>query len=226
MADVCGMIPFWSKDVPDQFYRLWTSLFLHAGLIHLAVTVALQFYIMRDIEKLSGALRLSLIYMLSGVGGNLASSIFVPYRAEVGPSGSQFGLLACLIVEVLNGWDLIKKPLIALFRLIGIAIFLFLLGILPWVDNYAHIFGFIIGFLLSLALLPYLTVQTEYSQKVKKIQIYASLITVSAIFFILFLLLYVSPVYECSFCQYLNCIPFTKDLCEDHDIKITRPEIL
>jgi hypothetical protein len=31
LDDVCGMIPFYSPEVPDQFYRLWTSLFLHAG---------------------------------------------------------------------------------------------------------------------------------------------------------------------------------------------------
>lgn len=31
LDDICGMIPFYNPDVPDQFYRLWTSLFLHAG---------------------------------------------------------------------------------------------------------------------------------------------------------------------------------------------------
>ena len=49
---------------------------------------------MRDLEKLVGALRLSLIYLGSGMVGNLASAIFVPYRAEVGPAGAHFGLLA------------------------------------------------------------------------------------------------------------------------------------
>ena len=38
---------------------------------------------MTDLEKLVGALRISIIYIMSGVGGNLASAIFVPYRAEV-----------------------------------------------------------------------------------------------------------------------------------------------
>ena len=31
MDDVCGLLPFRQRDVPDQFYRIWTSLFLHAG---------------------------------------------------------------------------------------------------------------------------------------------------------------------------------------------------
>ena len=31
LDDVCGMIPFYDPEKPDQFYRLWTALFLHAG---------------------------------------------------------------------------------------------------------------------------------------------------------------------------------------------------
>ena len=63
-------------------------------LLHLALTVLLQCWLMRDLEKLVGAMRLSLIYLGSGMVGNLASAIFVPYRAEVGPAGAHFGLLA------------------------------------------------------------------------------------------------------------------------------------
>ncbi|RWS27945.1 inactive rhomboid protein 1-like protein [Leptotrombidium deliense] len=191
LEDVCGMIPFYSRDSPNQFYRLWISLFLHAGLLHLAVTVAFQFYIMRDIEKMIGSLRIAIIYMVSGIGGNLASSIFVPYRAEVGPSGSQFGLLACLIVEVLNSWQIIEHPKRSLIKLCSIAISLFIIGLLPWVDNYAHIFGFLIGFLLSLALLPYVTIK-PYKQQLK-----------------------------CPYCQYVNCIPFTHDWCADQALPIS-----
>lgn len=31
MDDVCGLLPFLNPEVPDQFSRLWLSLFLHAG---------------------------------------------------------------------------------------------------------------------------------------------------------------------------------------------------
>ena len=31
--EICGMIPFSNPDKPDQFYRLWTSLFLHGGYV-------------------------------------------------------------------------------------------------------------------------------------------------------------------------------------------------
>ena len=83
MNDVCGMLPFHSPDLSDQFYRLWTSLFLHAGVLHLMVSIAFQMIIMRDLEKLAGPLRIGIIYLGSGIMGNLASALFVPYRAEV-----------------------------------------------------------------------------------------------------------------------------------------------
>ena len=83
MNDVCGMLPFHSPDLSDQFYRLWTSLFLHAGMLHLMASIVFQMIIMRDLEKLAGPLRIGIIYLGSGIIGNLASALFVPYRAEV-----------------------------------------------------------------------------------------------------------------------------------------------
>lgn len=97
LSDVCGMIQIKRDDNLFQIYRLFTSIFLHAGLIHILISFAFQYYIMRDYEKLIGSTRIGLIYLLSGIGGNLTSAIFVPYRAEVGPGGSQFGILAGLL---------------------------------------------------------------------------------------------------------------------------------
>lgn len=83
MSNVCGMFPFFSSDVPDQFYRLFTSLCLHAGILHLAITIAFQHIFLSDLERLLGPLRTAIIYIASGIAGNLTSSILVPYRPEV-----------------------------------------------------------------------------------------------------------------------------------------------
>lgn len=56
---------------------------LFCRLFHLVITIVIQYFLMRDLEKLTGAFRIGVIYMGSGVAGNLASAIFVPYRAEV-----------------------------------------------------------------------------------------------------------------------------------------------
>ena len=57
-----------------------TSLFLHAGLLHLLSTLLVQLYLMRDMEKLCGPARMAIIYLGSGMAGNLASAIFIPSR--------------------------------------------------------------------------------------------------------------------------------------------------
>ena len=69
-------------------------------IFHLALTILLQYWLMRDLEKMAGTVRIAIIYLCAGCVGNLASAIFVPYRAEVGPAGAHFGLLATCMVEV------------------------------------------------------------------------------------------------------------------------------
>jgi len=219
LDDVCGLLPFRKRDVPDQFYRVWTPLFLHAGLLHLALTVALQYWLMRDLEKLCGSARISMIYLGSGMVGNLASAIFVPYRAEVGPAGAHFGLLALAMVEVIHQWPTLKYPEMAILKIVGITAVLFLAGLLPWVDNYAHLFGFIFGFLLSYALQPYVTFGL-YEKRRKIILLSICFASVLFLFVGLLLLFYVTPIHDCEVCKYFNCIPITKDFCADQNINL------
>ena len=54
-------------------------------ILHCLVSVVFQMTVLRDLEKLTGWLRISIIYIVSGITGNLASAIFLPYRAEVRP---------------------------------------------------------------------------------------------------------------------------------------------
>lgn len=226
MEDVCGMVPFYARDYPDQFYRLITALFLHAGLIHLSFTIIIQYYIMRDIERLLGSTRMAIIYLLPGVAGYMASATFVPYHTQVGPSGSQFALLACLMAETINSWKYLENPASSLGKLISIAIGLFILGLLPWIDNYAHISGFFVGLMLSLALTPYLTPFNDaYSRRKKVIQIWVCILLVILTFVLLPLPLYIFPLYKCSWCQYLDCWPLAPNWCENQDIKLTRLDI-
>jgi membrane associated rhomboid family serine protease len=52
---------------------------------------------MRDLEKLTGSLRIAIIYMGSGVAGNLASAIFVPYRADVSNLNQNYSKLTDML---------------------------------------------------------------------------------------------------------------------------------
>ncbi|XP_061561975.1 inactive rhomboid protein 1 isoform X3 [Phycodurus eques] len=216
MDDVCGLLPFLNPEVPDQFSRLWLSVFLHAGILHCLVSVLFQMTVLRDLEKLTGWLRISIIYMLSGITGNLASAIFLPYRAEVGPAGSQFGILACLFVELFQSWQILERPWRAFGKLLGISVFFFSFGLLPWIDNFAHICGFVSGFFLSFAFLPYISFGRSDMYR-KRVQICVFLLVFTALLSSLGILFYVYPV-KCDWCEYLTCIPITDKLCEKYDL--------
>jgi len=56
---------------------------MYYRLLQLIITVLFQFFIMRDLEKLAGGLRIGIIYIASGIGGSLSSAIFLPYHVEV-----------------------------------------------------------------------------------------------------------------------------------------------
>uniref|UniRef100_A0A4W5RQP9 Inactive rhomboid protein n=1 Tax=Hucho hucho TaxID=62062 RepID=A0A4W5RQP9_9TELE len=216
LDDVCGLLPFLNPDVPDQVYRLWLSLFLHAGLLHCLVSVVFQMTILRDLEKLAGWVRISIVYVLSGITGNLASALFLPYRAEVGPAGSQFGLLACLFVELIQGWQMLEKPWKAFLKLVGIVFFLFLCGLLPWIDNIAHIFGFLSGLLLSFAFLPYVTFG-DFDKYRKRVLILISLLVYLGLLSSLVVWFYIYPI-NWHWLEHLTCLPFNSKFCEKYDI--------
>ncbi|XP_053709588.1 inactive rhomboid protein 1-like isoform X2 [Synchiropus splendidus] len=216
MDDVCGLLPFLNPEIPDQFSRLWLSLFLHAGIVHCLVSVLFQMTVLRDLEKLAGWLRISIIYVLSGISGNLASAIFLPYRAEVGPAGSQFGILACLFVELFQSWQILERPWRAFAKLLAISVFFFSFGLLPWIDNFAHICGFVSGFFLSFAFLPYVSFGPSDMYR-KRIQICVFLLVFLGLLSALAVLFYVYPV-KCEWCEYLTCIPITDKFCEKYDL--------
>ncbi|MEM0041697.1 MAG: rhomboid family intramembrane serine protease [Candidatus Korarchaeum sp.] len=57
---------------PDQWYRLLTSMFLHADILHIFFNMYFLFFAGRAVEEALGSLRFAAIYFLSG----LAASVF------------------------------------------------------------------------------------------------------------------------------------------------------
>eukprot|EP00069_Balaena_mysticetus_P021759 bmy_13775T0 len=192
------------------------SFTLGKSVVHCLVSVIFQMTILRDLEKLAGWHRIAIIFILSGITGNLASAIFLPYRAEVGPAGSQFGLLACLFVELFQSWQLLERPWKAFLNLSAIVLFLFICGLLPWIDNIAHIFGFLSGLLLAFAFLPYITFGTSDKYR-KRALILVSLLVFAGLFTSLVIWLYVYPIHW-PWIEYLTCFPFTSRFCEKYEL--------
>ena len=98
-----------------------------------------------------------------------------------------------------------------------------MLGTMPWVDNYAHFFGFLTGFLLSYALMPYISFsRSTTSQNRRTALVILCLLITFLTFLVLVLVFYLSPIPDCTWCRYLTCIPFTKDFCADQNINFRK----
>ncbi|GFQ01348.1 inactive rhomboid protein 1 [Phtheirospermum japonicum] len=144
----------WNKIVHEnQAWRLITSIWLHAGVIHLLANMLSLVFIGIRLEQQFGFLRVGLIYLLSGIGGSVLSSLFIQNNISVGASGALFGLLGAMLSELLTNWTIYTNKIAALFTLLVIIAINLAIGILPHVDNFAHIGGFMSGFLLGFVLL-------------------------------------------------------------------------
>lgn len=139
---------------PDQWWRFITPIFLHAGIIHIGFNMLLQMTLGRDMEKQIGSVRFFLVYLSAGIfgfvlGGNYAAEGIT----SVGASGSLFGILALVLLDLLYNWSSRRSPVKdLLFLLLDIAI-AFVLGLLPGLDNFAHIGGFLMGLVLGVCIL-------------------------------------------------------------------------
>ena len=83
---------------PLELYRLVTSMFLHAGVIHLAFNMYALYVLGPQLESFFGKFKFSIIYFVSGIIGGLVSMIFQGSNiVSVGASGAIFGLIGAFI---------------------------------------------------------------------------------------------------------------------------------
>ena len=93
------------------------------------------------------------------------------------------------MVEVIHQWPSLKYPEMAILKIVGVTAVLFLAGLLPWVDNYAHIAGFVTGFFLSYALMPFISFSNSVQSRSRRTVLFA--VCLAALFFIFTCLVFV-----------------------------------
>jgi membrane associated rhomboid family serine protease len=142
------------KPAPDQWWRFIVPIFLHAGLIHIGFNLLLQLTLGRDVELLIGSVRFAILYFAAGIFGFILGANFAATGiASTGCSGSLFGILAIILLDLLYTWKERKSPIKdLLFIIVDIAI-AFVLGLLPGLDNFSHIGGFLMGLVLGICLM-------------------------------------------------------------------------
>ncbi|CAG8055625.1 unnamed protein product [Penicillium olsonii] len=142
------------QPAPNQWYRFIIPLFLHGGFVHIGFNLLVQMTMGADMERMIGAWRYAVTYLASGIfgfvlGGNYASQL----EPSVGCSGALFGILALYLLDLLYDWPQRESPWVELIIMIlGVGIS-FVLGLLPGLDNFSHIGGFIMGLAIGLTIM-------------------------------------------------------------------------
>ena len=142
-------------DLVDQgeFWRLWASMFLHVGLLHLILNMLNLYFLVLIAHPMIGKIRVLFVYLLSGFTGSILSWTWGTERT-VGASGAIFGLMGVVLAIVYRERQIYKGRIGRLIRgqLFGWTIFSLLLGwLIPMIDNASHVGGLMMG--LSLGLL-------------------------------------------------------------------------
>lgn len=127
-----------------QIYRLFTSIFLHADILHLMSNMIFLLLFGIFAENHYSTIQYLMIYFLSGILGNIFSLFLLPqYSLSLGASGAIFGFIGASYMAYSN-FD--RK-----FIWYAIASVLIFVGISAGVDinSWAHLFGGIGGLILG-----------------------------------------------------------------------------
>jgi membrane associated rhomboid family serine protease len=219
IEEICA---FKGED-PDQAFRFVTPIFLHAGLIHFFFNMLAQVTAAAQIEREMGSAGFIITYMAAGIFGNVLGGNFArPGVPSLGASGAIFGMFAVEWVDLFAHWRYIYRPVrrlvfLAINLLIGIAI-----GFIPYIDNFAHLGGFLMGLLVGMVFYPIISPTRRHALISWCFRLVA-LPLVIVLFVVLTRNFYTSDPYAaCSWCRYLSCIPTSSnDYCKGTGLTIT-----
>ena len=81
-----------------EWWRLLTSGFLHAGLIHLSLNMFILYLLGGLLEPAIGKVRFGLIYLVALLSGSFGALLLTPDALTLGASGAVFGLMGAAVI--------------------------------------------------------------------------------------------------------------------------------
>jgi rhomboid protease GluP len=138
-----------------DWWRLFTYMFLHGGLMHIAFNMWCLWDLGDLAENLYGRWTFGAIYLITGVAAGIASIAWNPLAVSMGASGAIFGLAGALAASFYLGEFSIPRVAIqgTLRSLVVFIIFNVAFGtIFPGVDNAAHVGGLVSGVIAGAAI--------------------------------------------------------------------------
>eukprot|EP01129_Flabellula_baltica_P015021 TRINITY_DN7397_c0_g1_i1.p1 TRINITY_DN7397_c0_g1~~TRINITY_DN7397_c0_g1_i1.p1 ORF type:complete len:332 (+),score=24.64 TRINITY_DN7397_c0_g1_i1:89-1084(+) len=209
-----------------QVWRLFTAVFLHVGFIHLGMNLLSLVSIGLKVEANIGHVSFLIVYFGSALTGTIASCIFLPQVLSVGASTSIFGLFALWFVDLYINWQNAQGAVCLLVSLLVSVMISLCIGLLPVIDNFAHLGGFFGGLFISMIILPsnqpivvpvspnppsYRSHRAEITRRILGLLG----ITLYLGFGLYFLYAHVDINNECKWCEYISCIPIEESWCPE-----------
>lgn len=158
--DAGDLIRFGGSYAPaiaaGEWWRLWSAIFLHGSIVHLLVNMIALRDIGSEVERTDGVAVLLAVFLLAGAAGFLTSAANRPEVVSIGASGGILGLIGHWGVTLWRGRGL--RPRERRGRLQVLAVYLALIfgmgAMVPGIDQWAHVGGFLAGTLLALLRRP------------------------------------------------------------------------
>ena len=135
-----------------QWYRVFSSMFLHFGAPHLINNMLVLFVLGQRLEPAVGRLRFLLIYIAGGLGGNFSSLFWDmrtgDYSVSAGASGAVFAVMGGMIYVIIRHRGRVAD--LTMKQMLIMAAFSLYFGFASeGVDNAAHAGGLLCGFLAA-----------------------------------------------------------------------------
>lgn len=138
----------------NEWFRLLSPIFLHAGVVHFLMNGYLQFRLGLFLELQWGRITWLLIYLISGLVSSLASAVALPDQLSVGASGALMGLMGAWSADLYCSWghgsraEQAQRSAQFVVCCINMAVVISFSAV-PYVDWAAHLAGMVAGVLLG-----------------------------------------------------------------------------
>lgn len=210
-----------------EWFRLFTPMFLHAGVIHFVLNMLALWFIGYAVEQNHGFLNVAILFIVPATGGTIISALFLPEYISVGASGGIFGLIGGCIADIIANWSLLFSKELnqgESFKHVKVLIWLMLdillnviIGLTPFVDNFTHLGGMIYGLLCGLSTLERLSkaffgVKRGLCSKMGGafLRFFGVILSVFCIIITIVILAESDGkrISNCKGCRYVSCVPF------------------
>jgi membrane associated rhomboid family serine protease len=161
----------------SEWYRIVTAMVLHGGILHWLGNVAGILVVGPPIERVHGGIVMGFVFVVAGAAANLCSAVYSPWGLSVGASGGICAWLGIALSKAVARWPILcalhdsnlkfapapqshaivndataishfpflATKVVILFEMMLLA----LIGLLPWIDQFAHLGGLFFGLVVG-----------------------------------------------------------------------------